>query len=49
VAPVDNNGINTASGLPGPTRVTTQGAATTYCHSDNNVVYNPGGLPACPP
>jgi cysteine-rich repeat protein len=48
IPPTSNNGVNNAAGLPGPGRVTSQGAARTFCASDNNVEYNAGGSPPCP-
>ncbi len=48
VPPTEYSTINTVAGLPGPGRVISQGAATTFCHNDHNVQYTPGGSPACP-
>jgi hypothetical protein len=48
IPPTSNGGVNNAAGLPGPGRVVSQGAARTFCASDNNVEYTPGGIPACP-
>jgi len=48
VPPVDNGGINSAAGLPGPGRVVSQGAATTYCSTAHGTEYTPGGG-SCPP
>jgi len=49
IPPTENGGINVAAGLPGPGRVISQGAATTFCASNNDAAYTPGGIPACPP
>jgi cysteine-rich repeat protein len=48
VPPASNSAVNNSAGLPGPGRVVSQGAARTFCASNNAVQYNPGGLPACP-
>jgi hypothetical protein len=48
IPPTSNSGVNSAAGLPGPGRVTSQGAARTFCASNHAVDYNPGGIPACP-
>jgi cysteine-rich repeat protein len=48
IPPTSNSGVNNAAGLPGPGRVTSQGAARTFCASDNNTEYTPGGTPPCP-
>ncbi|MFN2427647.1 MAG: DUF4215 domain-containing protein [Candidatus Binatia bacterium] len=48
IPPTSNTGVNDSAGLPGPGRVVSQGAARTFCASDNNVEYTPGGTPACP-
>jgi ABC-type sugar transport system ATPase subunit len=39
--------INTVAGLPGPGRVISQGAATTFCAGDHGVTYQPG-VGGCP-
>jgi len=48
IPPTSNGGINSAAGLPGPGRVTTQAAAATYCASDHGTEYQPG-VGGCPP
>jgi len=48
VPPTFNPGVNSSAGLPGPGRVVNQGAARTFCASDNNVEYTPG-VGGCPP
>ncbi len=48
IPPTSNSGVNDSAGLPGPGRVLSQGAARTFCTSNNAVEYNPGGVPACP-
>ena len=47
IPPTSNVGINSAAGLPGPGRAVNQGQARTFCASDNNVQYQPGG-DVCP-
>jgi hypothetical protein len=48
VPPTSNSSINLVAGLPGPGRVVSQGAGTTFCASDRNVEYQPG-IGGCPP
>jgi hypothetical protein len=45
--PTANQGVNAVSGLPGPVRTVQQTSLTTYCGSDPDVVYTPGGG-SCP-
>jgi len=47
IPPTSNGGINAAAGLPGPGRVVSQGAATTFCASDHGTEYTPG-VGGCP-
>jgi hypothetical protein len=48
IPPASNTAVNSSAGLPGPGRVVSQGAAKTFCASNNAVQYTPGGVPACP-
>ena len=48
VPPTENSAINGVAGLPGPGRVISQGAARTFCASNSDVEYVPGGTPPCP-
>lgn len=47
VPPVNNTGVNTALGLPGPGRIVSQTATTAYCASNPLASYTPG-VGGCP-